>query len=295
LVCNKRKRLELSEGQQTVLAKAYGINLFKEYHIIKANRMKLTYFYVYYSYEEWGRGYIGKRQSSCHPNDDVMYMGSFTDKTFFPIHKIILQIFDNEEEALEAEILLHDFFEVDVNPHFANKAKQTSKAFVCHRKWSNDQKELLIERNKTFKWTEELRKKVSNSLSGRVWITDGKENKQLMSIDESVPDGWTRGFTQLTTDETRKKMSQWQKGKPKWNEEKRREMSKRTLGKTWWNDGKKQILVREDPGAGWKRGRLNAGVKRGPNSKPLTLSEQERNRRRERMVALNKSRTKKLL
>ena len=40
------------------------------------------YYYVYYSYEEYGRGYIGKRECECLPEKDVNYFGSFKDKTF---------------------------------------------------------------------------------------------------------------------------------------------------------------------------------------------------------------------
>ena len=87
------------------------------------------YHYVYYSYEEWGRGYIGRRKSDCYPDEDVEYLGSFSDASFFPTQKIILGIFNSIEEASEAEVLLHEFFEVDRNPHFANIAKQTSKKF----------------------------------------------------------------------------------------------------------------------------------------------------------------------
>ena len=90
------------------------------------------YFYVYYSYEPWGRGYIGKRECCCLPEEDVKYFGSYKDKTFKPTQKIILQIFDNVEDALESEILLHNFYQVDKNSHFANRAKQTSKHFVCY-------------------------------------------------------------------------------------------------------------------------------------------------------------------
>jgi hypothetical protein len=39
------------------------------------------HFYVYYSYEEYGRGYIGQRQCKCLPEKDVNYFGSFHDKT----------------------------------------------------------------------------------------------------------------------------------------------------------------------------------------------------------------------
>jgi hypothetical protein len=87
------------------------------------------YFYVYYSYEPWGRGYIGRRQCKCDPSSDNNYFGSFRDKTFSPSCKIILEVFPTLEKAIEAEIVLHDFFQVDINPEFANKAKQTSTRF----------------------------------------------------------------------------------------------------------------------------------------------------------------------
>jgi hypothetical protein len=89
----------------------------------------MSYFYTYYSYEPWGRGYIGKRECKCLPEEDFRYKGSFKDKTFKPTEKIILEEFGSCEEALDAEIKLHHFFEVDKNPHFANKARQTSTKF----------------------------------------------------------------------------------------------------------------------------------------------------------------------
>ena len=92
----------------------------------------MKHFYVYYSYEEYGRGYIGKRECKCLPQEDVNYFGSFHDKTFSPTKKIILETFDTVGEALEAEIILHDFYGVDKNPHFANRAKQTSTKFYCN-------------------------------------------------------------------------------------------------------------------------------------------------------------------
>ena len=91
------------------------------------------FYYVYYSYESWGRGYIGRRQCNCEPEQDTSYFGSFRDKTFTPNCKIILSVFTSLREAVEAEILLHEFFKVDVNSHFANKAKQTSKSFSYHQ------------------------------------------------------------------------------------------------------------------------------------------------------------------
>ena len=89
----------------------------------------MKHYYVYYSYEPWGRGYIGKRECSCLPEEDTSYFGSFYDKTFKPSEKIILSVFDTREDAIEAEVKLHFFYKVDKNPHFANLSRQTSVGF----------------------------------------------------------------------------------------------------------------------------------------------------------------------
>ena len=89
-----------------------------------SNDNKKKYFYVYYSYEPWGRGYIGKRECWCLPEEDVKYFGSYTDKTFKPTEKIILEIFDTRKDAYIAEAKLHQYYNVKNNPHFANKANQ---------------------------------------------------------------------------------------------------------------------------------------------------------------------------
>lgn len=89
-----------------------------------SNDIKKKYFYVYYSYEPWGRGYIGKRECWCLPEEDIKYFGSFSDKNFKPTEKIILEVFASVKEAYEAEAKLHNFYNVKDNPHFANKANQ---------------------------------------------------------------------------------------------------------------------------------------------------------------------------
>ena len=89
----------------------------------------MKHYYVYYSYEPWGRGYIGRRECSCLPEEDINYFGSFYDKTFKPSEKIILDVFDTREGAIAAEVKLHFFYKVDKNPHFANLSRQTSTGF----------------------------------------------------------------------------------------------------------------------------------------------------------------------
>jgi hypothetical protein len=88
------------------------------------------YYYTYYSYEECGRGYIGSRGCKCLPEEDVRYFGSFRDRTFKPTQKIILKDdYATREEAIVDEIILHDYYDVAINPDFANRAKQTSTKF----------------------------------------------------------------------------------------------------------------------------------------------------------------------
>ena len=85
--------------------------------------------YVYKSFEEEGREYIGVRSCSCLPEEDTKYFGSFYDKSFFPTEKTILFVCETREEVLEIEIELHDFFGVAVHPQFANRAKAVSTGF----------------------------------------------------------------------------------------------------------------------------------------------------------------------
>jgi hypothetical protein len=131
---------------------------------------KHKFHYVYYSYEEWGRGYIGKRSCACLPEDDTKYMGSFSDKTFKPSCKIILDVFATSEEALAAEALLHDAYNVSSRPLFANKAKQTSRWFNTEGvPKSEEHKEKIRQSNLGRKRTAESRKRMSLSKMGNTY------------------------------------------------------------------------------------------------------------------------------
>jgi len=139
------------------------------------------YFYVYYSYEEFGRGYIGKRECKCLPEEDINYFGSYRDKTFNPTEKIILGIFASRKEAMDAEIKLHNFYEVHKNPHFANRAKATSTGFyVCMEGEDNPMTAMKGEKSPFYgkKLSEETKKKLSQSRKNRVFT---EESKKLIS------------------------------------------------------------------------------------------------------------------
>jgi len=130
-------------------------------------------FYVYYSYEEWGRGYIGRRECTCLPSEDVKYFGSFRDKTFNPTQKIILATFETREEMCQAEVDLHLLFEVDVNPHFANKARQTSSKFYMDRSGENNPNY-----GNRWSWPEERKQERSILYKGRPGTPRTEEQKE---------------------------------------------------------------------------------------------------------------------
>jgi hypothetical protein len=137
------------------------------------------YHYTYYSYEEWGRGYFGSRTCKCLPEEDVKYFGSFYDKNFKPTQKIILKgDYNTRAEADADEILLHDYFKVDINPHFANQAKQTSTKFTTNGMKRPD----LVQRNMQRsgeKRSDEFRQKMSSVTKGEKNGMYGKKRPDL--------------------------------------------------------------------------------------------------------------------
>jgi len=210
-----------------------------------------NYYYVYYSYEEWGRGYIGRRGCDCLPEEDARYFGSFTDKTFKPTQKIILQVFKTLDEALEAEVLLHSFFEVDINPHFANRAKQTSTSFffsLSGQKLTREWKENIGKAHRGRILSEEHRKKLKKSHLGKPGMVG--ENHPMYGRSHS--------------EETKEKMRISRVGKKpclghKHSEETKQKLSKNSKGRKWYNNGKQQTLRMEAP-EGFVPGRLKLHV-----------------------------------
>ena len=171
--------------------------------------------YVYHSYEEWGRDYIGSRSCDCFPEEDTNYFGSFYDKTFNPTGKTILFVCETREEVLEIEIELHDFFDVAVNPQFANKAKQTSTRFDTTgvSKTEAQKKAMSGKNNPMFgrsgenhprfgvPRTEAQKKAVSEKISGEKHPNYGRTgalHPQSKAIIAVKPDGTERHFVSLT-------------------------------------------------------------------------------------------------
>jgi curved DNA-binding protein CbpA len=124
-------------------------------------------FYTYYSYEEFGRGYIGYRKCpKIYTPDQDPYRGSYTDKTFKPSAKIVLTTHPNAEEAREAERKIQEFFDVLNNPHFVNKSIQTGKGFYI-KNHTEDTKNKIRDAARGRIISPETRKKQSESKKGK--------------------------------------------------------------------------------------------------------------------------------
>jgi group I intron endonuclease len=129
--------------------------------------------YVYYSYEELGRGYIGSRTCKCDPQDDS-YFGSYTDKTFKPIKKIILAICESKQQRYELEYMYQKIYNVVENPHFVNKSFQTTTGFSRlglpnspeSRKKMSESRRNRPSGMKGKKHSDETKKRIANSLKG---------------------------------------------------------------------------------------------------------------------------------
>ena len=182
--------------------------------------------YVYYSYEDWGRGYIGVRQCECNIAEDV-YFGSYKDKSFCPTNKIVLLECETREEAIEAEVILHKFYDVKNNPHFANQANQTSMKFDYD--------------NRGIPLSEETRKKISKSQKGKPRGKQSPEQIAKRIASRRKGGGWSK--------ETNQKISDGLKGNVPWNkgkstgarsEEQKKRISATPKGRTSPMKGRKQ-------------------------------------------------------
>jgi hypothetical protein len=126
---------------------------------------KNSIYYTYYSYEEWGRGYIGYRKCPYRKTPETdEYFGSFKDKTFKPTVKEILGVYNSKDEAIRDEITLHKFFDVAKNPHFANRACQTSTKFSYNCS------------GKIF--SQEHRRKISQANMGKIGAWRGRKHSE---------------------------------------------------------------------------------------------------------------------
>ena len=226
--------------------------------------------YVYYSYEEFGRGYIGCRTCEGLPEKDV-YLGSYKDETFSPTQKIILETFSTREEALQAEVDLHMFYQVDKNPHFANKARQKTTGFYYADKKFGEENPFYGRTH-----SQETKEKISKQSKGRPGVKKyGKDNhfygkehsqetKELLKQRttqtwKNQPHPW---IGKKHSEETKVKFRENNMGEKNPNYGKKQSAETKAkvklakLGRKLWNNGEQQKFSKECPGEGWILGTL---------------------------------------
>ena len=223
------------------------------------------HFYVYYSYEEFGRGYIGSRGCKCLPEEDLRYYGSFHDKTFKPTQKIIIGVYESRKDAYEVEILLHEFYDVARNPHFANRSKQTSLGFTTSgvgRKHTEEHKKKVGDLHRGKVVSVETRKKVSDAHMGKKLTEEHKEKIRQGNLGKKVSEETKQKLREANlgkklskeqveflrkinlgkpvSKEARRKISEAHKGKIV-SEETRRKMSEANKGKVFSEETRKRM------------------------------------------------------
>ena len=184
------------------------------------------HFYIYYSYEEFGRGYIGSRGCKCLPEEDLRYYGSFWDKTFKPTGKIILAEFDNRRDAYDAEVVLHKFYDVVNNPHFANQSRALTSGFTTEGRSS-----IFVGK----KHSEETKKKIGAASKGRKHTEDYRKKKSLENSGEKNP-----MYGKTHTEEARERIGAPHRGKviEDWHKERIRQAN---MGKKLTEEQKKKL------------------------------------------------------
>lgn len=229
--------------------------------------MKEQIHYTYMSYETnkgiYGLKYIGKRKcpQGYTPETDPYWGTPVSPKNQeFKLNehkeKRILGVFDNDEDATEHEVFLHNLYQVDTDPRFANQAKQTSKKFSYSASGPDNYwfgKTLSLEHRENLskakvgkiKHTEETKARLSELFSG-------ENNPMFGLLGENHP-----AYGYKHTPEAKQSMSESKKGeknpfygKPL-SDEHKASLSK-SIKATWTDEKRASISGENSPRFGTK-------------------------------------------
>ena len=205
----------------------------------------MNFHIVYNSYEPEGRDYIGKR-STKNPYEG--YLGSFSDTTFNPEHKIVLAYAKTPEGAIWLEMMFQRVFNVVENEQFANRSVQTSTKFQYDPTGTIRSTETRARMSKPK--TEQHRKNISEGRKGIHLTKEHKQNiaksRQGVKLSPEHCEAIRAGNTcKIKSPETCQKLSESHKGRNDW-----------TKGRRWYHNSQGETkMFHEDPGSGWEPGR----------------------------------------
>jgi hypothetical protein len=194
-------------------------------------------------------GYFGSRSCDCLPEEDVNYLGSFKSKTFNPTQKIILKDdYPTRKDAMIDEVILHDYYDVAKNPHFANQAKQTSTRFTqAGVSPSEETRKKLSEAGKGKKRSKETKKKISIYQKSKRLSEETKEKVRQANLgkklspetirkrEETRRERYKNAPKKVLSEETKRKISQTLTGRKidPFSEEHRKKISEANKRKTF--------------------------------------------------------------
>jgi len=207
---------------------------------------------------------------------DDDYLCSYLPELFCPTNKIVLETFSTREEALQAEVNLHKFYQVDKNPHFANKARQKTTGFYYAEKkfgeenpfygksHTEETKKIIrqhqIENNGYVK-NRRSYKGENNPFHGKTHSIETREllKQEIKKVWESKPHPW---IGRRHSEESKEKFRKNNKGEgnPNYGKitppEVRNKIGQTKVGRKLWNNGEQQKFSKECPGEGWILGGL---------------------------------------
>jgi hypothetical protein len=205
----------------------------------------MAFHIVYNSFEPRGRDYIGKR-STDNPYDD--YLGSFSDPTFQPEHKIALAYATSPEGAIWLEMMFQRVFNVVEDSQFANRSVQTSTKFQYDPTGlvrSPETRAKIAEGLRGKPKSEEAKKKMRKPKSPSHGANVSK-SRQGMKLSPQHCEAIRAGNTgKKRTPEQRKRISEALTGVNTW-----------VAGTKWFhNNNGETRRFSEPPGPEWKPGR----------------------------------------
>lgn len=214
---------------------------------------KQVYHYVYrITNTIKNKHYYGVRSCKIPPKLDlgIRYFSSSKDREFIKDQKSnpnnykykIVAITDTRIDAVKLEVKLHNKFNVGMNSHFYNKAKQTSTGFdttgvVPHNKGkphSLEAKQKMSEAQKGRRHSEATKEKLSIAGKGRIHTEESKEKISAAKKGNT----WNKGKSH--SKETKEKIAAALKGRQV-SEETRQKMSIALKGKVPSEETRKKL------------------------------------------------------